>query len=238
MNQNFKIIPWDTEFFGFKVARVDFDSITAEKGLKLLNEMYDQNVRLGYYVGKSAIDQKLLDNDYFSMHLVITRVPILKNLIKIDNIHKNIHSYSESYPDENLIKLAQLAGAQGRFGNDPNITEEQCNGIFKNWIINSVNRKMASDVLVYKENNEIVGFSTLQVGNGVGYAPLFAVAREYEGKGISFALMRAAESVMFSKGVTKVLSGTQNLNKKALAIYRRYGFEIKEPEYVYHFWRK
>jgi len=238
MNQNFEIVSWDTDFFGFKVARIKADAINNKDGLDQLKEMYNQDVQLAYYVGKSPLDKNLLENKYFKVHLVITRVPIVKNLIAISDTHKNIHSYSESYPDENLIKLAQLAGAQGRFGNDPNISEQQCNGIFKNWIINSVNKKMASDVLVYKEDGKIVGFSTLKVGNGVGYAPLFAVAREYEGKGISFALMRAAESVMFSKGVTRVLSGTQNFNRKALAIYKRYGFEIKEPEYVYHFWRK
>lgn len=238
MNEMYEIVSWDTNFFGFQVARVKANIITKKAGVSQLSELYNDDIKLAYYVGKMPLDENLLKNDYFDIHRVITRVPIMKNLVEIKYDHDKIFSYSKDYPDEDLIKLAQLAGAQGRFGKDPNISEQQCNDIFKNWIINSVNRKMASDVLVYKEDGRIIGFSTLQVGNGVGYAPLFAVAREFEGRGISFALMKAAESVMFSKGVTKVLSGTQNLNLKALAIYRRYGFEIREPEYVYHFWRK
>jgi len=238
MNQNYEIVSWDTDFFGFKVARINVNSIKKRDGLDQLKEIYNDDVNLAYYVGEIPLDKNLLKNDYFKTHHVVTRIPIVKNLMEINYTHDNIFSYTAEYPDDDLIKLAQLAGAQGRFGKDPNISQQQCNDIFKNWIINSVSRKMASDVLVYKVHGKVVGFSTLKVGNGVGYAPLFAVAREYEGKGISFALMKAAESVMFSKGVTKVLSGTQNLNLKALAIYRRYGFEIKEPEYVYHFWRK
>ena len=238
MNEMYEIVSWDTNFFGFQVARVKANIITKKAGVSQLSELYNDDIKLAYYVGKMPLDENLLKNDYFDIHRVITRVPIMKNLVEIKYDHDKIFSYSKDYPDEDLIKLAQLAGAQGRFGKDPNISEQQCNDIFKNWIINSVNRKMASDVLVYKEDGRVIGFSTLQVGNGVGYAPLFAVAREFEGRGISFALMKAAESVMFSKGVTKVLSGTQNLNLKALAIYRRYGFEIREPEYVYHFWRK
>jgi len=238
MSKNYKIVSWDTTFFGFKVARLEANIIERQTGSDQLKFMYTDDIQLAYYVGKSPIDDNILSNDFFDIHLVITRVPIVKDLSAIDYNHDKIYSYSESYPDDELIKLSQLAGAQGRFGKDPNISKDDCNDIFKNWIINSVNRKMASDVLVYKEDGKIVGFSTLQIENGVGYAPLFAVAREYEGKGISFALMKAAESVMFAKGVTKVLSGTQNLNKKALAIYKRYGFEIQEPEYVYHFWRK
>ncbi|TQI70402.1 hypothetical protein JM79_1312 [Gramella sp. Hel_I_59] len=238
MEKNYEIVSWDTNFFGFKVARLQANIIEKDNGSEQLKDMYSNEVKLAYYVGKSPLNENILNNDFFNIHLVITRVPIVKDLSAIDYSHDKIFSYPVSYPDEELIKLSQLAGAQGRFGKDPNISEQECNDIFKNWIINSVNREMASDVLVYKEDGKIVGFSTLQVGNGIGYAPLFAVAREYEGKGISFALMKAAESVMFAKGVTKVLSGTQNLNKKALAIYKRYGFEIKEPEYVYHFWRK
>lgn len=238
MKKKFQIIPWDTNFFGYKVARIESNILIHAKDLNQLEEIYKQDIKLAYYVSKAPLIQPILKNSMYEVYLVMTRVPIVKKLKEINDIHEKIDFYSLDYPNEDLVKLAQLAGAQGRFGNDPNISEKQCNEIFRNYIINSVNKKMATEVLVYRENGKIIGFSTLKVGNGIGYAPLFAVAREFEGKGISFALMRAAESVMFSKGVTEVLSGTQNLNKKALAIYKRYGFELKEPEYVYHFWRK
>ncbi|MCC8358778.1 GNAT family N-acetyltransferase [Salinimicrobium sediminilitoris] len=238
MSEQFEIISWDTDFFNFNVARLKADTLKDRKGLTLLEEIYNEDIKLAYYVSENPLSESLKENPFYKFYLVMTRIPIVKQLNEVNDFHRNISFYSDDYPDEDLIKLAQLAGAQGRFGNDPNITKEQCDEIFENYIINSVNKKMATEVLVYRENERIIGFSTLKVGNGIGYAPLFAVAREYEGKGISFALMRAAESVMFSKGVTKVLSGTQNLNKKALAIYKRYGFELKEPEYVYHLWQK
>ena len=34
------------------------------------------------------------------------------------------------------------------------------------------------------------------------------------------------------------ISDTQDLNKKALATFSRYGLEPQTPEYVYHLWRK
>jgi ribosomal protein S18 acetylase RimI-like enzyme len=97
---------------------------------------------------------------------------------------------------------------------------------------------LATDVLVYRVNGKIIGFITIKVDGKKGSAPLLAVNIDYEGIGVSFALMRAAETVLVKHGCTSVLGGTQDLNQKTLKITERYGFKFQKIEYVYHLWNK
>ena len=93
--------------------------------------------------------------------------------------------------------------------------------------------------MVYKENSKIVGFATIDIKNGKGRTPLFAVKREYEGKGISFALMRAMESVLKREGCPVVVGGTQKLNEMSNYIQdfkHKFSWEhfVQGIESIYH----
>jgi GNAT superfamily N-acetyltransferase len=237
MQESYKILDWDTNFFQYKVAEITKDILSAIPDIEnILQSLSDEKVKLAYYTSNTELDTNL-SSDY-QIDLIINRVPLEKKVIKEFSFHKNISLYTENYPDPSLIELAQLAGRQGRFGLDPKISSEECDGIFKNWIINSVNKKMASHTLVYREESEIVGFATIDIRDGKGYTPLFAVKRKFEGKGISFALMRAIETVLKEEGCPIAVGGTQILNKKALKVYERYGLVPQKPEYIYHLWHK
>lgn len=237
MSENYKILDWDSNFFDFAVAKIENNILTDNNYIKLLEELFEEDIQLAYYSSKIPFVNQI-DNLLYDIFPIIKSIPIVKQLNKASKINNKISLYTEEYPEEDLIRLAQLAGKQGRFGKDPNIPESKCDELFKIWIINSVNKKFADEVYVYREDSKIVGFSTIKIVDGVGYAPLFAVDRNYEGKGIAFALMNAMEHILFENKCLKVLSDTQEMNKKAMKIYERYGFEFNPPEYVYHLWKK
>ena len=237
MERNFEILKWDTEFFGFKVAKV-VDNLTEKKQYNPFEFLSSQDVRLAFHNSKQPIAPSYLHNDFYDVKLVIKRIPITKKLKNAAGIHEKVDFYQKEYPEEDLIALAQLAGSQGRFGNDSNIPLEKCNALFKVWIENSVKKTMADEVLVYKEQNKILGFATVKIEKKIAYAPLFAVQREFEGKGVSFALMNAVETIAARKGAEILMSGTQEKNLKALKVYERFGMVPGKPEYVYHFWKK
>jgi hypothetical protein len=237
MKKDFKILEWDSNFFDFPIAKIEDNILTNNNYLKILDELFTENIQLAYYSSKIPFVEQI-DNLLYDIFPIIKRIPIIKHLNNASKINNKISLYTEEYPEEDLIKLAQLAGKQGRFGKDHNIPKSKCDELFKIWIINSVNKKIADEVYVYREGNKIVGFSTMKIVDGIGYAPLFAVDRNYEGKGISFALMSAMENIFIDKKCSIVLSDTQEMNKKALKIYERYGFKFNPPEFVYHLWKK
>lgn len=237
MPENFKLLKWDTGFFNFNVAEIKKDVLNNPTGrIGVFNQMLSAKIELAYY--KSSVPFTEMENDYYDIKFIVKRIPLEKKVKSDFPIHKNISLYEKEEPEESLISLAQLAGRQGRFGKDPNVSDEVCDEIFKRWIVNSVNKKMASHVLVYKEEEEIVGFATIDIRNGKGYTPLFAVDRKSEGKGVSFALMRAVETILKQNECPVAVGGTQDLNRKALMVYQRYGLIPQAPEYIYHCWKK
>lgn len=238
MTEGYKILEWDTDFFEFKVAKVYKNFITEINYASFMLVLKEKGVEFAQYTSETELTSKITNNPYYFVKLVVSRVPIVKKMEHIYNFHKNIELYDKDYPEKELIELAQLAGSLGRFGNDENIPAEKYYELFKNWIINSVNKKLATDVLVYRVNGKIIGFITIKVDGKKGSSPLLAVNRDYEGIGVSFALMRAAETVLVKHGCTSVMSGTQDLNQKALKVFERYGFKFQKIEYVYHLWKK
>ncbi len=236
MSEYYKILNWDSQFFDFKVVEIKKDILSNFNVKEVLDDMAGSQVKLGYYTSSTLL--KDLRSDVYEVKFIIKRIPLEKQIKTHAPFHENIELYMEDYVDEALIKLAQLAGRQGRFGNDINISDTLCDEIFENWMINSVNKKMASHILVYKANKKIIGFATIDIREGKGYTPLFAVDRKFEGMGVSFALMRAVETILYEEGCPIAVGGTQELNLKALKVYQRYGLIPQDPEYVYHLWKK
>ena len=97
---------------------------------------------------------------------------------------------------------------------------------------------MASHVLVYKIETKIVGFATIKKGLGHPHISLLAVDPEFEGKGISFALLLAVEKILLDEGFKFFSGSAHSKNVKALAVYYRHGPEDQKIEYGYHLWRK
>lgn len=237
MSDNFKILDWDTNFFGFTVACIEQNFLKEGKDSGILQQLLDKDVMLSYYFSDSPLDTENFSED-FDVLLVDEKVPLIKRLNSKAVTHPKISLYDRDTAEDKLIQLAIRAGEQSRFKSDPNIPEGKFEELFKIWIEKSVEKEIATDVLVYKENSEIVGFITVQVKDGKPYASLMAVQNEYEGKGVAFALMNAVEDILTSRGYLDVFSSTQANNRKALLIYSRHGMELLDPVYVYHIWNK
>lgn len=236
MSENFQIQEWDTNFFGFSVAKTVMDYLSSNP-MDKLKLLHDSEITLIVF-NSSKPDFEKVFNKYYKIVKVYTRIPIIKEVKKITTNHPNISSFEGELPTPELFALAKLAGKEGRFGRDSNISKTQYDKIFEEWIINSVNRTVADEVLVFKHNGKVVGFGSIKIEGENGFAPLFAVDRKYEGKGVSFALMRAIENKLIEEKCKYLVSGTQEINKKALSSFKRFGFELQTPEYVYHLWRK
>lgn len=236
MQDHFRILEWDSQFFDLKIAQLEQNILSMGNDNLCLKKLAEANVNLAYYNSNTPVRETR--NDHFDFFLVNKKVPIKKKINNSTPMHENISFYNDPEPDEKLKNLAQRAGAFSRFLKDPNIDPIKVKELYEEWIVKSVKKEMASEVLVYKKNNKIEGFVTLKTNPPLGETPLFAVSREVEGKGASFALMRAADSVLYDKGCSYYTSATQAENKAALTVFRRHGFEINPIEYTYHLWRK
>lgn len=110
--------------------------------------------------------------------------------------------------------------------------------MYKQWIINSVNHKIAKEVFVYKINNKIAGMITLSEKNKRGDIGIIAVNKNYRKQKIASKLIDAAETYFFACNYSEIQVVTQRNNMPACTLYEKVGFTIDKIEYVYHVWLK
>ncbi|MEX0966898.1 MAG: GNAT family N-acetyltransferase [Bacteroidia bacterium] len=237
--QEYQILNWDSSFFGFKVASISNKKLEAEHIKAVLQKLKDQEVKLVYWAKDP--DTELPDEilKAYNGFLADRRVTFVKRLDKnlTENIrsHIGISEYPESEPDQNLLDLAVSSGRYSRFKTDPNIPGKKFRELYHLWMRNSTLRKFAKTVLVYQENEDIMGMVTLKEKNGRGAIGLIAVAAAMRGEGIGLHLLHEADKWFLKNGLEQVEVATQEENK-ATIFYRKLGFELDRSSHIYHFW--
>jgi ribosomal protein S18 acetylase RimI-like enzyme len=231
MHDQFEILQWDSDFFNFKVAKI-------KNGL-LLNEdffekLYNENVQLAYYSSKEKLNRS--SNEYYNLDLVDEKVTFIKE-IEQSSLTDKIESYVEHHTDRQLIDLAIESGAYSRFNVDPNIGRKNYEELYTQWIIKSVSREIADDVLVYRIEGQIAGFVTVGQKNERADIGIIAVDKACRGKGIGKTLMKTAENFYFNK-LKLIQVVTQKNNLPAIKLYEGCRYMIEKVEFLYHLWIK
>jgi dTDP-4-amino-4,6-dideoxy-D-galactose acyltransferase len=187
---------------------------------------------LAYYSSTKILTET--PNEYYDVSLVDKKVTFLKKIEKSPLTGKT-ESYLGKYPDKQLINLAIKSGIYSRFNVDPKIGRKKFEELYTQWIVRSVSKEIADDVLVYKIEGEIAGFVTIGQKNGRADIGIIAVDKDYREKGIGKTLMKNAENFYFNKlKVIQVV--TQGANIPAIKLYESCGYKIGKVELLYHLW--
>lgn len=233
----FKHLDWDSQFFNYKVALLDSEKIQSEADVNVcLKELKKMQYRLAYIFIPSQ-NSKL--NEIVKQQggiLVDAKTTYATSSIRGEEVSTNIISFLDNKPGKDLLDLAIESGIYSRFSKDKNFKNNEFGRLYTEWITNSVNRKIADEVLVYNENNKISGFVTLKADGSNGKIGLIAVSAALRGKGIGRELMKASHNWYLSKKLTTATVITQGENKPACKLYEKCGYHISEVQNVYHFW--
>ena len=168
------------------------------------------------------------------------KVTYVKDLIRFPN--SKIDSefitcpYSDQVPTEAMLKLAIQSSKYSRFRSDPNFPKNLCDKLFTTWIARSVSKEIAWEVLVVKQNNNILGLITLSDQDGFGNIGLVAVAEQAHGKGIGRILVTDADRHLANRGYKHAQVVTQRRNLIACRLYESCGYKINKIENIFHFW--
>ena len=234
MKDNLIFLEWDSEFFGFPVSKLKAEHIGVED-LKCI--FLNSEARLIYFFTDNFLSEEVLNNNYFDVKLVDTKISIRKTLKLDAKLHPKVEIYESKEIEPELFQLAYRAGLHSRFFKDDFIPKSKYKELYELWLTKSIKRILADIVLVYRSNSKIVGFTTISTKEDEPHVTLLAVNPCFEGKWVSFALMSSIENVLLKKGFNSVWSETQEDNMKAISAYRRHGVEIGSMRYVYHLWR-
>jgi len=230
LKYSWKIDNFDSDVFGFRVAKIthiepgDSSQLLNRRVKDLLSELTKDKVRYVTYriqSGNFPVIHALEKNGFnlidglISLEISIPNIEIEEPVDEIREADKN-----------DLEKLKNLTSglySQSRVLNDPLIPKNRANEFYVRWIENSVLGKTADLVLVWEENNKILGYITLQKK---GQIPLLGVSSEARGKGIAKKLVKASFGVFKDWGVDSIIIETQMSNIPALRVYQDCGFKV------------
>lgn len=230
---------WDSRKFGYKVFKIDASNISPSTFQRLLEEAKRKGAKLIYVFAslKDVLLNRAIKNT--GGILVDRKITYIFNISQKYREHeagKEIESYLFRRPSKKLLSLCFQAGLYSRFKVDRNFKNNEFKIVYTAWLKNSLNKKIALDLMVYKKDKKIVGFITLGKKNSVADIELIAVNENYRGQGIGKKLVKAALKRAFRFGFRKMQVITQMDNVSACKFYENFGFKLKSVINVYHLW--
>jgi dTDP-4-amino-4,6-dideoxy-D-galactose acyltransferase len=240
MSLKYQTLEWDSNFFGFNVAKVivtDVERVSLRETLDDLRLNRYRLVVLHVPVNIKDISDIVAKN---GGNLVDTKVTYAKNIVSRaavkDEFPYVAKFYSEQEPSSDLVSLALQSSCYSRFRRDPIFPSPLCDKLYTRWIERSVKKEIASQVLVVEKENHLLGMVTMAERDGYGDIGLLATMVNVRGKGIGRLLLSSAEAYFLSQGLARVKVVTQEINKAACNLYRLNGYSVENVENVFHFW--
>jgi dTDP-4-amino-4,6-dideoxy-D-galactose acyltransferase len=236
-------LEWDSELFGFPVARIvptDLDDAAIHHALR---EGARRGVRLVYWSpdAKRPVSEGLLRK--WGGRLVDRRAVFQRSLEIPEPRHPGlpgtpvVQEYPPGPASDEIIALSLLAGQYSRFRMDTSIPSGIFERLYTSWGMRSTTRQIADVVLVARQaDSGPVGLITGAIDGSRGVIGLVSVDPSFQRLGIGAALLRSVHDAFRSRGATVSRVATQMQNREACLLYERAGYELIEDSSVFHFW--
>jgi dTDP-4-amino-4,6-dideoxy-D-galactose acyltransferase len=151
-------------------------------------------------------------------------------------VGRPVEPYHTDDSPQRMRDLAVQSAEYSRFNVDKKLPRAAFEKLYETWILRSVAKEIAKEVLVIREHGVPVGLITLGEKNGRADIGILAVDESARGKGYGAALVDAAENWFVQHGYTRGQVVTQGTNAPACGLYRKCGYAVESEAFFYHFW--
>lgn len=235
----FLILNWDSNFFGYKIAKIVASNQNQDELKILLTKLYNSHIKLVYWFvdpnDKTSNEAAKKNGGFLADEKITYKISLSNyNSRKPDNQYLN--SYFKKPLNKNVLSLALQSGFYSRYRKDKKFVHDEFIRLYTTWIERSLNGEIAKDVIVYLDNESEKGLVTLEVKDNYGNIGLLAVDKKYRGKSIGRQLISAALIKFRAYRINKVKVTTQKKNIAACKFYEKIGFVKESVQNIYHFW--
>jgi dTDP-4-amino-4,6-dideoxy-D-galactose acyltransferase len=236
-----EILEWDSTFFGRRVARylparctdADLDALAAECAERRIECVY---ILIDPSDTESIVSLNRGQAFFADVRLTFG-MPIAASPPASSRCQDTRVRPAKPSDVPMLRTLATASHRHTRFQADPHFPAGSGDRLYETWIENSC-RGYADAVLVAQDAaSAAMGYVTChRDAPDRGRIGLFAVADDYQGRGVGGALVAAAIDWFAANGVTSMTVSTQLRNARAIRVYERAGLILSGAGFWFHYW--
>jgi dTDP-4-amino-4,6-dideoxy-D-galactose acyltransferase len=249
-----KPLPWDTEFFGFPIGKVDLpplslggpDGIGGEGEFRLelnqfrcvywLAELEDESPaaygfdRIDERVTLARGEEKGTGTFLIDHPITSERQPPIKKVpVPFFDIRHLKYSYLTA-----LRPTLRSAHTDSRFFTDSRFPRDRSELLYERWLERDLAHLPDSCWTVFIDGRP-AGYLTLTVNDQHSSIGLLGVLEQYRGRGFAKALIAQALRYSAERGLACSVV-TQGRNTAAINVYRKAGFEVVSRKAWWHRW--
>jgi dTDP-4-amino-4,6-dideoxy-D-galactose acyltransferase len=241
-----EFLPWDTNFFGRRIARVREHRLDPHRTKEILEWCRVQSIECLYFLADSdhAETVRLAENHGF--RFVDIRVTLQQSIRGQQSAPKDHRADAAA-----MIRLARASDipflqaiarnchSDSRFYYDPGFPTASCEALYETWIKRSC-EDYADAVLVAELDDQPVGYVSchLRADPPHGQIGLVGLAEQARGHGLGQILVNRSLDWFAQHNISQVSVVTQGRNVAAQRLYQRCGFLIQSVQLWFHRWAK
>ena len=239
-----ELLPWDTEFFHRRIARVCADTLRPELVTPIDDWSRDNRIQGLYFLSRADDPVTLQTAGQHGFGLVDIRLTFERTVMSShgparSQLPAGIRIRLATPGDlTGLQALARTAHAGTRFFNDPHFPRQRVEDLYPTWIALEVQGRARTVLVAATDENQPLGYVSchLKPPNQEGQIGLVGVSEEVRGKGIGRNLVLAAMDWFRTQEAREVTVVTQGTNQAAQRLYQQCGFLSRDLQLWYHKW--
>jgi dTDP-4-amino-4,6-dideoxy-D-galactose acyltransferase len=238
-----EFLQWDTDFFGYRIARVQGNRLTYHSIPEIMKWCSDNRIDCLYLLADPDHQDTIRYAEDHGFRLVDIRFTLQKKLankiqsITTTEVESTLIRTAKELDIPILRNIASRIYQHSRFFSDSNFNRGKCSEMYEIWIQKSV-EGFANIVFVAEVENIPVGYVTciLHEESHEAEFGLVGIDSQSQGQGIGSSLIRHAINWCELQGIETVNVATQGRNIYAQWLYQQCGFRSYSIQVWYHKW--
>jgi len=234
-------LEWDSEFFGYRIARVLGSKISSRQARRIDAWCTDNRIECLYFLAVPTDVETARTATRYGFTLVDVRLTFAMNSLMNTQFAAISEGVRIRTPREDdmpaLQRIARASSTVSRFFFDNRFENDAAERLYDTWITKSC-KGYAEHVLVAELADAPVGYITCHVDSAErkGRIGLVGVDEMVRGRSIGTSLTLAALGWFRDQRVESIEVITQGRNIPAQRLYQRCGFRTQNLELWFHKW--
>ena len=227
-----RILPWDSDHFGFTIARADAPPLRAQDVAAAVAEAERERVRCFYLLAEANQVETWRAAVAHGFEPIDMRVEFDKVLVPSTASPAEFAVESDR---ERILAMASALFTDSRFFRDERFPRDRSAALFARWAASGFDDPAHFHV-VHRRDGHVDAFITGGAVDGNGSIDLVGVAEEARGGGVGRALLAVAENELIRRGCKRATVVTQASNLAAQRLYERAGYVTRRTALWLHRW--